>query len=159
MNILKNNIRLIILAMILILVSSGIGVFATYNYLASDIKYTDDKTVADALNELYDKNRNYQVTKIEPSSRGVFNIPEGITTAYIIFLNATSGNQEYLFNANSNVMIGEPTSVLSTWAIDKSLYTALTLYKVELTGSAGTITCTATGVNGNNYGYQIAMFY
>ena len=53
MNILKNNFRLIIFAIILILVSSGIGVFAAYNYLASDIKYTNDKSVSDALNDLY----------------------------------------------------------------------------------------------------------
>lgn len=60
MNILKNNLRLIIFVVILILISSGIGVFATYNYLATDVKYTDDKSVADALNELYGKEKNVE---------------------------------------------------------------------------------------------------
>lgn len=58
MNLLKNNFRLIVFIIILILVSSGISVFATYNYLASDIKYTDDKSVADALNDLYSIHNN-----------------------------------------------------------------------------------------------------
>lgn len=55
MNILKNNIKVIVSIIILILIFSGISVFATYNYIASDIKYTDNKTVTDALNDLYGK--------------------------------------------------------------------------------------------------------
>ena len=68
MNLLKNNFRLIVFIIILILVSSGIGVFATYNYLASDVKYTDDKSVADALNDLYANKNTLLWTNSNPSS-------------------------------------------------------------------------------------------
>ena len=59
MNNLKKNIKLIVLIIIIILISSGVGVFATYNYLASDVKYTESKTVEQALDDLYNKSANY----------------------------------------------------------------------------------------------------
>ena len=58
MNFFKNNYKIIIGFIVGVILASSITVYA-YNYLASDIKYTNNKTVADALNDLYNKsNRN-----------------------------------------------------------------------------------------------------
>ena len=49
----KNNIKLIIGIIIGMIIVSGLSVYATYQYLASEIEYTDGVSVEDALNELY----------------------------------------------------------------------------------------------------------
>ena len=53
MKFVKKNIKLIIGIIVGTLLVSGISVYATYTYFANEIKYTDDKSVADALNDLY----------------------------------------------------------------------------------------------------------
>ena len=53
MKFVKKNIKLIIGIIVGTLLVSGISVYATYIYFANEIKYTDDKSVADALNDLY----------------------------------------------------------------------------------------------------------
>ena len=55
----KNNIRKIMLLLSLTVIVSGVSVYATYKYLASDVSYTKsdgtDVSVEEALNELYSK--------------------------------------------------------------------------------------------------------
>ena len=58
MEILKKNIKCIVLAIALIIIVSGASVYATSTYLASQVKYTDTKTVEQALNELYAQQKN-----------------------------------------------------------------------------------------------------
>ncbi len=53
MKFVKKNIKLIIGLIIGIIMTSGISVYATYKYFASEVKYTDDKSVSQALDELY----------------------------------------------------------------------------------------------------------
>ena len=59
MEILKKNIRWIILVIILMIIASGVSVYATSTYLASQVNYTKKDgttiTVSDALNDLYNK--------------------------------------------------------------------------------------------------------
>lgn len=68
MNVLKNNIKIIVLIIILILISSGISVFATSTYFANQVSYTTNKnaeikTVEEALNDLYkNKNKKAKIT-------------------------------------------------------------------------------------------------
>ena len=53
----KNKIKIILILIITIIITSSITAYATYNYLAKDIKYTKaDGTEIDlekSLNELY----------------------------------------------------------------------------------------------------------
>ena len=52
---LNKRIIIIIIGIFLgIILVSGVSVYATYEYFANNIKYTQDKTIAQALNELYD---------------------------------------------------------------------------------------------------------
>lgn len=55
MNFVKKNYKLIIGTIIGIILISGISVYATSQYLASQVTYRDGKTVEEALNELYNK--------------------------------------------------------------------------------------------------------
>ena len=57
MKFLKNNLKVIIIFIVGIVLASGISVYttATYLYNAKDVSYTNDKSVADALNDLYIK--------------------------------------------------------------------------------------------------------
>ena len=54
MKVFKKNLKLILGFIIGIILASSLTVYA-YNYFSSDIQYTDNKTVSDALNELYSK--------------------------------------------------------------------------------------------------------
>lgn len=57
MKFIKNNLKVIIGFIMGIILASSITVYA-YSYIASDVKYTDEKSVSDALNELYQKINN-----------------------------------------------------------------------------------------------------
>ena len=52
MKLIRENLKVIIAFIIGIILASSITVYA-YNFYATDVKYTDDKSVAEALNELY----------------------------------------------------------------------------------------------------------
>lgn len=56
---LKNNLKLILVILIICVLISGLSVYATYSYFAKDIVYKDGKNVEQALNELYEKNKLY----------------------------------------------------------------------------------------------------
>ena len=53
MKILKKNKKLILGMTLIAILSSSIGAYAAKTYLASEVTYKDGKSVADALNELY----------------------------------------------------------------------------------------------------------
>lgn len=53
MKFIKRNIKLFIGIIIGMLLISGISVYASYKYFASDVIYTEEKNVSDALNDLY----------------------------------------------------------------------------------------------------------
>ena len=55
MKISKKSINILIAIIIGIFLVSGISVYATYEYFAGNINYTNNKTVSEALNELYDE--------------------------------------------------------------------------------------------------------
>ncbi len=61
----KNKVKLIVCIIIMILIS-GVSVYATYNYLAKDINYVksngENISVQDALDELYNKKRDLETS-------------------------------------------------------------------------------------------------
>lgn len=58
MKFINRNIKKIISLIIIIVMTSGISVFAAYKYFANEVKYTNDKSVAQALDELYANKNN-----------------------------------------------------------------------------------------------------
>ena len=58
MKFINRNIKKIIGLIIIIVMTSGISVFAAYKYFANEVKYTNDKSVAQALDELYANKNN-----------------------------------------------------------------------------------------------------
>lgn len=61
MDILKRNTKWILGVIVLVVLVSGVSVYATTQYLATQVSYKDGKSVADALNDLYDKTRPIEV--------------------------------------------------------------------------------------------------
>ena len=53
MKIFKNNVKMIFGFIIVAIIASGISVYATTTFLASQVTYKDGKSVAEALDELY----------------------------------------------------------------------------------------------------------
>ena len=92
----KKNIKWIILVIVLLIIASGISVYATSTYLASQVTYTKDgetMSVAEALNELYEKNensiKNIDLSKVDFSSDNyIFN-----------------GSNSYEFNDNYDMVL------------------------------------------------------
>lgn len=139
MNILKNNIKRIVLIIILILISSGIGVFATYNYLASDVKYTDDKSVADALNDLYEKKKNY----ILPN--GIINITENgnhdVANYSTANINVIPQNSEIIYESSTE---GTETYTIKETDVEKYSMLFVVLASGNDTGASTTQTFSST---------------
>ena len=54
----KDCVMLIVLVIVLIIIVCGVSVYATSTYMAGQVKYTDTKTVEQALNELYAQQKN-----------------------------------------------------------------------------------------------------
>ena len=63
MELLKRNIKWIILVIILMMIVSSVSVYATAQYYATQIEYKDGKSVADALNELFSKEKYTTMNK------------------------------------------------------------------------------------------------
>lgn len=58
MKYIKKNFKIIIGLIIGMVMVSCISVYATYKYFANDVKYTNDKSVAQALDELYNNKKD-----------------------------------------------------------------------------------------------------
>ena len=75
MKILKKNYKLII-GIILGLIISGISVYAAYDYYANEISYTNEKTVAQALNDLYTRSTSSKLIEVKLDGNKISEIPE-----------------------------------------------------------------------------------
>lgn len=57
----ETGITLVALVIVLMIIVSGVSVYATSQYYATEIGYKDGKSVADALNELYEKQVEFDI--------------------------------------------------------------------------------------------------
>ena len=194
MKFIKNNFKVIISFVVSVILASGITVYAT-SYLAKDITYKDNKTVADALNELYTIKNNYVLpngtikisTKsnqidvsnyqyadtselftsediesnkrltILDSNRTGFNIPENITTAYVIITKGTT-NVPYTVTISGNIITTQEL-ISNTNKTDVGMACYLSIYKLQLSGSSGTINLTASGGNAKSQAWNACLMY
>ncbi len=131
MNFLKKNIKIIMLIVLMVLISSGIGVFATYNYLASDIKYTDNKTVEQALNDLYDKSANYVLpsgsldittngNNIDVKQYEKVNVNVTSMAKTLLWTNSTPNAEREKFNIDLTSSLDNFTHILIQWKLKTS---------------------------------------
>lgn len=100
MNVLKKNVRLIVGIIIGVILVSGISVYATATYLynASEVKYNDQKSVADALNDLYGNlKRSYTISEGSQN----LGIDWNITEKNIVEFNSFEGKKSVDFSCNS----------------------------------------------------------
>ena len=114
----KRNIKLIILVITLIIITSGISVYATSTYLASQVDYKNGNSVADALDDLYNKTKSYKNLNIETTA-SESDILSG-KTAYNSNGNLITGNLENrislsLFNNTEIAQFELSASLVSTY--------------------------------------------
>lgn len=101
MKMLKNKLKIILVIVITAILFGGLGVYATYNYLASDVSYTRDGTtmsVEDALNDLY--KTKTKITKLNVTGSGIeySNYYYFYITDYENYNNLTIDNLSIQFN-------------------------------------------------------------
>lgn len=125
----KKYIMLITLIIVGMLLVSGISVYATYNYFANEINYTDTKTVSQALDELYENKKETTDETKEITTNGFqtldkyyknlnINVPNNITTTK--------------FLTNGQISSANPDSYL-TAKFEKQIKTnSLVFYKVRI---------------------------
>ena len=104
----KKNIKLIIGIIIGMIIVSSISVYATYTYLANEVKYTDDKSVSQALDELY-------ANKIDTSE----------LNSLKSLLSQTNATEEDILNgkkaySNGNLITGK-LNLEKNWTLIKSI--------------------------------------
>ena len=94
--IIKDNIKIILAVVIAVIITSGISVYATYQYFAKDIGYTkkdgSQVSVEAALNELYVKSKNIS-SEVVASQQ------------YTQSTNNPTGNIEYTFEKKGYVIV------------------------------------------------------
>lgn len=147
----KKNIKLIISFIIGAIILSGISVYANYIYFAKDVSYTRNGveiSVADALNELYDKKRNYNSGEIK-NFNGQCTISVGFipikTVVYLykddnswatILMEGTNGNRintgkdrgnAYAEYNNDNIMVFDNNTFSFTFSYDDTKWYGSTI--------------------------------
>lgn len=93
------------------------------------------------------------------TSRSGCSIPSGITEAYVIFSDGT--DKDRLSASISGSIIKSQSNVASITKVDKyteNLRSTLNIYKLELTGSEGTINISASGGAGRRAWTAIIMY-
>lgn len=136
MKFLKKNFKLIVGIIIGAILISGISVYATTTYLASQVTYKDGKTVEQALNNLYEiydelqNNTLADIENVELISKGLdgnITIPAGFRYVIItnVYFGAKSGKKdEYIDMAkllsytNSTIIKQESSGYEYTYASD-----------------------------------------
>lgn len=136
MKFLKKNFKLIVGIIIGAILISGISVYATTTYLASQVTYKDGKTVEQALNNLYEiydelqNNSLADIENVELISKGLdgnITIPAGFRYVIItnVYFGAHSGKkEEYIEKAkllsytNSTIIKQESSGKEYTYASD-----------------------------------------
>lgn len=108
MEFLKKNHKLIIGIIIGSILLSGISVYATSRYLASQVSYKDGKSVEDALNDLYSKG----IISIDESNVKYAESSGNNTTSRTTSLNLDKG--KYIVVTNSTIGYKSSSAVTSS---------------------------------------------
>ena len=90
MEILKRNTKWILGVIVLVVLVSGVSVYATTTYLASQVTYKDGKTVEEALNELYKNAKG----NISIDTFDEYKNVTGVSTAHELNLTATKDSKK-----------------------------------------------------------------
>lgn len=86
----KSNLKVIISFVLGVILASGITVYAS-SYFAKDITYTENKTVEQALNELYSNiGINRKLSELKPGSNTISNNTK--ETLYVALIGVTSAS-------------------------------------------------------------------
>ena len=125
----KKFFMFISVMMTVILLASGISAYATYNYFANEIKYTDTKTVSQALDELYDNKRQTTDETKEITTNGQQTLDKYYKN---INVNVTNSTSAIRILTNGQISSDNPCAYL-TANFEKTIKTnSVISYKVRI---------------------------
>lgn len=105
MSAIKKNIKLVLVVLMLIVISSGVSVYATAQYYATQVQYKDGKSVANALDELYANKKETTDTTYEITANNTYSLDKYYKN---ILVNVESGNTDYeTFNTDGFIRINK----------------------------------------------------
>lgn len=105
MSAIKKNIKLVLVVLMLIVISSGVSVYATAQYYATQVQYKDGKSVANALDELYANKKETTDTTYEITANNTYSLDKYYKN---ILVNVESGNTDYeTFNTDGFIRISK----------------------------------------------------
>lgn len=154
MKISKNTLKIVFIIFIVAITVSGLGVYATYNYLAKDVSYIkqngEELNVQEALNELYSKNISdieYQmfysnVVKVSSATKfytKTISIPKDKKKVYI-YSCASSDFGIGDITISSDIIKKQNTSKIKSIIIPNDLENCSALSIIETNGEEGDIT-------------------
>ena len=160
---LRKNLKLIMTFVIMMIIVSGISVYATTQYFATQINYTKSDgsvvTVANALNELYSQNNSAGATEFIGQYR-TESTAKNNKTAAITINNLTVG--EHYFMVIFRLATGGTNAVISSPSMEGTTFSNMTydlisdentkiVYKFVPTDTSVTITF-GTNTSGSSYG-------
>lgn len=105
MSAIKKNIKLVLVVLMLIVISSGVSVYATAQYYATQVQYKEGKSVANALDELYANKKETTDTTYEITANNTYSLDKYYKN---ILVNVESGNTDYeTFNTDGFIRISK----------------------------------------------------
>ena len=137
------------------LIFGSIGVVSAYTIFANDIGYTPSDTtwdvdnVKDAIDDLYIKMINNPINIIDSNNRTTYNIPNGVTKAYVLYSHSTSFENLNL-EITGNIILST-NQIYKNTNVDNygdTLRNSLSIIELDLTGDSGTISLSVSGGGG-----------
>ena len=105
MSAIKKNIKLVLVVLMLIAISSGVSVYATAQYYATQVQYKEGKSVANALDELYANKKETTDSTYEITANNTYSLDKYYKN---ILVNVESGNTDYeTFNTDGFIRISK----------------------------------------------------
>lgn len=112
-----------------ILIVSGISVYATYNYFANEIKYTDTKTVSQALDELYKNKKETTDETKEITTNGFQTLDKYYKNLNIKIPNTISSTK---FLTNGQISSANPDAYLTAKFENQIKTNSYIVYKTKI---------------------------
>ena len=154
------------------IIFSGITAVSAYTIFANDIGYTpkdstwkksngeDITNVKDAIDELYSKAINKPISIIDSNNRNTYNIPNGVTKAYVLYSHSTSF-QNLNLEITGDILLST-NQIYKNTNVDNygdGLRNTLDIIELNLVGDSGTISLSVTGGGGALRAWSSGIVY
>ena len=125
----KKAIVIVTLIIVEMLIINGISVYATYNYFANEINYTENKTVSQALDELYKNKKETTDETKEITTSGFQTLDKYYKNLNINVPNSTSATK---FLTNGQISSANPNQYMTANFENQIRTNSIIYYKVRI---------------------------